>query len=408
MGMPKLELKGKEQIKPQTKWQDIEKPENMEEAKQVAEKNKEAIDKKEKAIEPKKKESFISKVGNALSDADKTLASSGIGSKGAEATISGKGEKGTEAIIRGDVAQPTVEEVKPELQDQLLNSDEGSVAQEAINSKSPAPLEKIVNPDTNEPFILPTYDQDGRVTALKPLIPKNAELYDKKVGIALTLISIALSGITGGMFPPINFIDIRWDDAKNRAAEMENEIINLYNEEIDLANKNLINTRGTEQNLESAQSNPELYNRENTDALARGKAAEQGNISLEQTEMNADLQKALQENGYNFDINKMKLNNEQQIKLTQLLYNQEVKKVFDQVKKMKEEGFSNDEIAKFISSMNGTTTLARGLGYAKDVTGMATDVANSVSNFVTSDKIVKTFNAPKANTNLLRKSFKWR
>lgn len=405
MGMPKMELKGKELKAPQTKWQDIEKPENLEDAKKTAEENKEAIEIKEKAVEPKKKESFIKK---ALNDADKTLASSGVGSKGAEATMEGKGEKGAEAVAREEADAPVESNVTPELETQLLDTDEGQAAKAAIDSNSPAPLEQIVDPETNEPFILPTYDEDGRVTALKPLMPTNAELYNKKTAIMLTLVSIAISGITGGMFPPINFIDIRWDDAKNRAAEMENEIINLYNEEIDLANKELIKTRSTEQNLQSAQENPELYNKETTDALARGKAAEQGNIGREVTEMNADLQKAIQENGYKFDIGKMKLNNDQQIKLSKLLYDQEVKKVFDKIDTMRAKGFSNDEIAKFISSMNGTTTLARGLGYAKDVTGMATDIVNSVPVPGISDKTVKTFDAPKANTNLLKKSFKWR
>lgn len=389
----------------QNKWQNIEEKENMDDAKKTAEENKEAIDKKEKAFTQK------SKIKEYLNNSDKLLASSGIGSEGAVATTEGKGEKGAEAIKRGE-AQPEAEAeestISPEFEEKLLDTDEGQVAQTAIDNNDISTLETIVDPETGDPFILPTYDEDGRVTALKPLVPENAELYSKKTGIALTLISIAISGLTGGMFPPINFIDMRWDDAKIKAAELENEIIRTYNGEIDEANKKLIETRGTEQNLSSAQDNPELYSRENTDALARGKAAEQGNVALEQTQMNADLQKALQENGYNFDINKMKLNNEQQIKLTELLYDQEVKKVFDTIDEMKSRDMTNDEIAKYISSMNGTTTLARGLGYAKDVTGMAGTLVESIGTVAKSDKKIKTFDAPKANTSLLRKSFKWR
>ena len=297
-------------------------------------------------------------------------------------------------------------EVSEELKDELFNTDEGRIGQDAIDSGDISETEKIVDPETNEPFVQPTYDQDGRVTALKPLVPNNAELYNKKTAIMLTLLSVVVSGLTGGVFPPINFMSLRWDEAKNKAADLENETIRIYNGEVDEANKKVIETRGTEGALQSAQDNPELYDRETTDALARGKAAEAGNVALEQTQINAELQKALQENGYKFDIGKMKLSNEQQIAMAELLYDQEVKKVVNEIQNMIDKGFTTDQIAKYMSSMQGNTNVGRFFQYFGQGTQGA---ANLVDIFKPgSDKVIKKFDAKPVNTALLKKSFKWR
>lgn len=298
------------------------------------------------------------------------------------------------------------DEVSEELKDELFNTDEGQIGQDAIDSGDISETEKIVDPETNEPFVQPTYDQDGRVTALKPLVPNNAELYSKKTAIMLTLLSVVVSALSGGVFPPINFMNLRWDDAKNKAADLENETIRIYNGEVDEANKKVIETRGTEGALQSAQDNPELYGRETTDALARGKAAEAGNVALEQTQINAELQKALQENGYKFDIGKMKLSNEQQIAMAELLYDQEVKKVVNEIQNMIDKGFTTDQIAKYMSSMQGNTNVGRFFQYFGQGTQGA---ANLVDIFKPgSDKVIKKFDARPVNTTLLKKSFKWR
>lgn len=285
---------------------------------------------------------------------------------------------------------------------EVQKTDEGQLAQDAIDSGDISITENIVTPDTGEPIVKPIYDANGRVTSFEPLVPENAELYSKNVAIGLTVLSAVMFALSGGRFPPINFIDLRWDDAKNKEAEMKNELARLYNE-------GAKSTIATETQLQSAYNNPELYSRETTDAAARGAAATQGNVALEQTEMNADLAKALKDKDVALNLEMLKLNQEQQIAMAKLLYDQEVSKVFEQIKKMKAEGFKNDDIAKFISSMGGTTTLARGLGYGKDAAGIVSDVVNAVTPGTgTSDKNVKTFDASTPNSSMLKKAFKWR
>lgn len=294
--------------------------------------------------------------------------------------------------------------VSKELENKLFDTDEGEVAKEVIETGDISKLESIIDPETGESIITPTYDEDGRVTALKDLVPENAELFSKKTAIVLTLVSCVVSALSGGIIPPINFINMRWDDAKNKEAALQNEVIRLYNGEIDADNKKLIETRGTEQALESAQ-NKELYNEENSQDLARAKAAEQGNTGLEQTKISADLQKALQENQLNVNIEMLKLNNQQQKDMAELLYDQEVQKFVNQIKTMKENGLSTDDIAKYASSVAGNTNVGRFMNYFGQG---AQGIGNLVNAFVPSDKNVKKFDARPVNNTMLKSAFKWR
>lgn len=325
-----------------------------------------------------------------------------------------------------NVSQEVVEEDDPDLQvgtltqeqvDSLLNSgaDETEVAKQAIETGDVAPLGNIVDPNTGEPVIQVEFTRDG-ASIIQP-IPENKELFSQGTAIALTVISAVLSTLTGGAFPTINWMNLRWDEAGNLEIAAKNKAIAQMNEQIAAWNDKVMGKENTEMNLQSAKDNPDLYSRENTDALARAKAAESGNVALEQTEMNADLQKALTDMNINWNREALNLTNEQQIKLSKLLYEQEVRKVFDTIKTMEDNGKTPDQIAKYISGMNGTTTLARGLGYAKDITGMANDLVGAVSTGVqtvvnpagigngNSSKYVKKFRD--ANTNLLRKNKLW-
>lgn len=311
-------------------------------------------------------------------------------------------------------------EVTEELQKKLFETDEGQIAEDAIESKDISKVENIVDPDTNEPFVLPTYDKDGRVTALKPLVPENAELYSKKTGIFLTVLSFVVSALSGGVIPALNFVNMRWDEAKNKAAALENEIIRIYNGEIDESNKKLIETRGTEQALESASENKDIYNKENAQDLARAKAAEQGNTGLEQTqisattqkdiaELNADLAKQLKGMDIDWNRDALQLTQEQQIKMAELLYDQEVQKTINQIKAMKEQGYSIDDIAKQVSSQQGMTTLARGLGYAEQGGSIIGNIISAIMPAAAkSDKNVKKFDAKPVNNTMLKSAFKWR
>lgn len=385
----------------QTKWQDIEKPENIEEAKKVAEENKEAIDKKEEAI---KKPSVKEKISKTLSDADDTLAQSGVGNE----AVAAKVEQKKEAEPVEDVKTEEVE-VPEEIKNEIFNTDEGKVAQNAIDSGNISELENVVDPESGNSVIVPTYDEDGRVVEARIGQPLDAELFSQKTALILTLISCVISALSGGMFPPINFLPLRWDEAENKRREMENQAVDIYNEGVRKENQNVTDIRKTEMGLKSA-ANKDLYSQENINRMGRAKEAEAGSTAMQQAEMNTDLAKTLKDRDIGLNLEIIRLNNEQQITLSKLLYDQEVSKVFDQIKKMKAEGMKTDEIAKYISSMNGTTTLARGLGYAKDVTGMATDLVNAVGEVVpgNSDKNCKVFDAKPVNNTLLKKAFKWR
>lgn len=385
----------------QTKWRDIEKPENIEEAKKVAEENKEAIDKKEEAI---KKPSVKEKISKTLSDADDTLAQSGVGNE----AVATKVEQKKEAEPVEDV-KTEESEVPEEIKNEIFSTDEGKVAQNAIDSGNISELENVVDPESGNSVIVPTYDEDGRVVEARIGQPLNAELFSQKTALVLTLVSCVISALSGGMFPPINFLPLRWDEAENKRREMENQAVDIYNEGVRKENQNVTDIRKTEMGLESA-ANKDLYSQENINRMGRAKEAEAGSTAMQQAEMNADLAKTLKDKEIGLNLEVIRLNNEQQITLSKLLYDQEVSKVFDQIKKMKAEGMKTDEIAKYISSMNGTTTLARGLGYAKDVTGMATDLVNAVGEVVpgNSDKNCKVFDAKPVNNTLLKKAFKWR
>lgn len=330
-------------------------------------------------------------------------------------------------------------EVPQEMQESLMNTDEGQIAKQAIENKDISTLESITDPDTNEPFLLPTYDQDGRVTALKPLVPENAELYSKKTGIFLTLLSVVVSSLTGGIFPPINFINLRWDDAKNKASEMENEITRIYNGEIDEANRKLIETRGTEQALSSGVQNPQLYEEGNTEAVARGKAAEQGNIGLEQTkrtldaqkaiaifngnnakeiaQLQADMQKQITELGLQNALDLKSLDIEGQKALAALLYDQQINKEINQLSAWKASGFDQQDANAFAQAykklQDHITTAQAGMGYVQQGANAMSGIASAILGALaptgaTSDKNVKVYDAKPVNSSFLKRNFKWR
>ena len=291
---------------------------------------------------------------------------------------------------------------------EVQKTDEGQVAQDAIDSKDISKVENIVTPDTGEPVVKPIYDANGRVTSFEQLVPENAELYSKNVAIGLTVLSAVMFALSGGRFPPINFIDLRWDDAKNKEAEMKNELARLYNEGV-------APTIATEKRLESAYNNPELYNRETTDAASRGAASAQGNVALEQTAMNAELAKQLKGMDIENSQTLAKMSNEQQIALAKLMYDQNVKRAVNEYVAAKDAGVSTDEIAKIRRAYQGVTSVQKAFDYIEQAAGAVGNVAGAVGKAVgaatgtgNSDKNIKTFDAKKPNSSMLKKAFKWR
>lgn len=286
---------------------------------------------------------------------------------------------------------------------EVQKTDEGQAAQEVIDSGDISKIENMVTPDTGEPVVKPIYDANGRVTSFEPLVPENAELYSKNVAIGLTVLSAVMFALSGGRFPPINFIDLRWDDAKNKEAEMKNELARLYNEGV-------APTIATEKRLESAYNNPELYNRETTDAASRGAASAQGNVALEQTAMNAELAKQLKGMDIENSQTLAKMNNEQQIALAKLMYDQDVKRAVNEYVAAKDAGVSADEIAKIRRAYQGVTSVQKAFDYIEQAAGAVGNAVGAVGSVVNppSDKNVKTFDAKKPNSSMLKKAFKWR
>lgn len=320
-------------------------------------------------------------------------------------------------MIEADKATDTAvtENLEPEpLTEQILsnpeimNTDEGKVAQAAIDTGDATKLGEIASPETNEPVLPGYYNEAGYWVPYEKAEVAQRTSMSKGMAIALTVISVALSAISGGMVPPINFVKL--DDQKayyDAVDKVNQDYAAVVNGTVAQRNKNKANIEGTEETLASAKSKPELYSRENTDAAARGTAAKGGNVSLEQTQMTADLQKQLQA----ADIDFKKYNLEQTKELAKLTAELDAKKLQMQIEACRKAGISDDDIAKFVQANGGKTTVNRVLDYINQGANALGSAVGPVAQGMTagataglfggkSDKDVKTF-----NTNMLRKAW---
>lgn len=293
---------------------------------------------------------------------------------------------------------------------EIMDTDEGNVAQEAISTKNAAKLTEIASPETGESVLSGHYNEAGYWIPYEKAEVAQRTSMSKGMAIALTVISVALSAISGGMVPPINFVKL--DDQKayyDAVDKVNQDYAAVVNGTVAQRNENKANIEGTEETLASAKSNPELYSRENTDAAARGTAAKGGNVSLEQAQMTADLQKQLQA----ADIDFKKYNLEQTKELAKLTAELDAKKLPMQIEACRKLGISDDDIAKFVQANGGKTTVNRVLDYIGQGANVVGSVAGPVAQGITagatagllgkkgeSDKDVKTF-----NTNMLRKAW---
>ena len=301
---------------------------------------------------------------------------------------------------------------------EIMNTDEGKVAQAAIETKNPTKLSEIADQETGNSALPGYYNEAGYWVPYEKAEVAQRTSMSKGMAIALTVISVALSAISGGMVPPINFVKL--DDQKayyDAVDKVNQDYAAVVNGTVAQRNENKANIEGTEETLASAKSNPELYSRENTDAAARGTAAKGGNVSLEQTQMTADLQKQLQA----ADIDFKKYNLEQTKELAKLTAELDAKKLQMQIEACRKAGISDDDIAKFVSANGGKTTVNRVLEYIGQGANVVGNVAGPVAQGITagataglfggkgkSDKDVKTFDASTPNSSMLKKAFKWR
>lgn len=284
--------------------------------------------------------------------------------------------------------------------EEAKNTQEVAFAMDALQNGDFVDLSKITLP-TGEGLFQVNFDKNGNAyPPERAEIPKPA-LESRGAAAFFTVMSVLLSAFTGGLVPPINFgkllgTEEYWD----RVYEQNKNVADLMNKGAEQNLMNEVQNKQTQERLDLAEAN-----KEKIPAYGQLQEAEAGGTGYQQATLNADLAKALKDKDIDFNLDVLKLNQEQQIKMASLLYDQEVSKVFDQIKKMKSEGMSTDDIAKIVSSMGGTTSLARGLGYANDVAGLVTGIIDAVKPTGNSDKKVKTFDAKPVNTNMLRKAW---
>ena len=284
--------------------------------------------------------------------------------------------------------------------EEAKNTQEVTFAMDALQNGDFTELSKITLP-TGEGLFQVNFDTNGNAyPPERAEIPKPA-LESRGAAAFFTVMSVLLSAFTGGLVPPINFgkllgTEEYWD----RVYEQNKNVADLMNKGAEQNLMNEVQNKQTQERINIADANKDKLN-----SYAQLQEAEAGGTGYQQATLNADLAKALKDKDIDFNLDVLKLNQEQQVKMASLLYDQEVSKVFDQIKKMKSEGMSTDDIAKIVSSMGGTTSLARGLGYANDVAGLVTGIIGAVKPTGNSDKKVKTFDAKPVNTNMLRKAW---
>lgn len=281
------------------------------------------------------------------------------------------------AVENNDFNEPEYSAPSEDLKAELFNTDEGQVAQEAIDSNDATELGNIVDPETNKPVLNGHFNELGEwVPFVKAAIPDYA--MSRGTALALTLTSVALSVISGGWIPPIDFMALRTDAQWEAEMKVNQDYADLLNGVTKARNENIADVENTELKYKQAQEMSD----EGIDKMARAQAAKEGVSEQKVAEMNADLQKQLTKMGIDWNREGMNLTNEQQIKMAKLLNDQDIQNVVKKIKYMREEGLKDDDIAKYISSMQGTTSLARGLGYASDITGMVKDIGNTVAQFI--------------------------
>lgn len=282
--------------------------------------------------------------------------------------------------------------------EEAKNTQEVAFAMDALQNGDFTELPKITLP-TGEGLFQVNFDKNGNAyPPERAEIPKPA-LESRGAAAFFTVMSVLLSAFTGGLVPPINFgkllgTEEYWD----RVYEQNKNVADLMNKGAEQNLMNEVQNKQTQERINIADANKDKLN-----SYAQLQEAEAGGTGYQQAALSAELQKSLQENQLNMDLTKLKLTFEQQKDMANLLYDQEVKKVVNQIQAMKDKGMSTDEIAKYMSSMAGNTSVKRFFDYFGQGTQGA---ANLISIFNPgSDKKIKTFDAKPVNTNMLRKAW---
>lgn len=299
-------------------------------------------------------------------------------------------------------AENALENTKTILDDpEVQKTDEGQLAKEIIETKDVTKTENIVDQNTGKQVVEPVYDKNGNAIDFKELVPENAELYSKGTAIGLTVLSAILFFLSGGRFPPINFVSLRWDEAKNHEAELKNELLRQYNKGAEQNLMNEVQNKNIQDQIKIAKENEADLN-----AYGRMKEAEAGGTGYQQAVLNANLQKAIK--GMDIENSRIlkEMDNEQQEKMAILLTDLETSKPVQEYIKMLDAKVDPDTLAKFKRSYQGVTSLDKAFQYIDGIVGSlaqgvtAGTTAGILGKKGDSDKDVKTF-----NTNMLRKAW---
>ena len=350
---------------------------------------------------PKKEETEIKKTETDIVTPE-TAARQGYIEKVPEVTPS---NGGTTEVKEEIVEKEPDTEVPKELEENLFESEEGKAAQEAIDSNDITVLSAITNPETGESVLQGEFTEDGKWVPYTKADVEDPRLFTRSQAMALTLISCVLSAFTGGMFPPINFLAL---DKQDWFVEKMQQVNQQY---ADLVNGTAKERNDARAEAEKKAIDYDLAQKATPEGIAKMGQFEEaaaGGTGLQQAQLNADLAKQLKSMDIDWNRDALQLTQEQQIKMAELLYDQEVQKTINQIKAMKEQGYSIDDIAKQVSSQQGMTTLARGLGYAEQGGSVIGNIISAIMPIAKSDKNIKKFDAKPVNNILLKKSFKWR
>lgn len=276
----------------------------------------------------------------------------------------------------------------------VKKADEIAFAKEALDNNDAISLMNITFPGVNGETPLFDFDfsPDGKATPrfTEPEIADPA-IKSPRVALLLTVLSVLLSGASGGRLPPINFAKLagtneywkRYNDMKKNIADMANGV-----------------------ELRQAEIEQAAANKENLPAYGQMKEAETGSTGLQQAKITADLQKQLTEMGLANAIDLKKLDIQAQQDLTKLLYDQDVQRAVKEIQAADGAGIDYDKLAKYRQAVGGTTSVGRFLDYVLKAAGaVSTGVGAFTGTNGGSDKNIKKFSS--ANTNMLRKHKLW-
>jgi hypothetical protein len=308
-------------------------------------------------------------------------------------------------------ANVTENEIPENVQKELDESDEAKAAKEAVENDDPSALQNIITPE-GDAVLKGAYDKDGLYVPHVYTIEESRLVKNKGLAACLTIISQAISafGLAAGIpIKQINFLKFGStpEEDLEKLNENEQNYANVLNgtKTHGLTTENQRNAE-REANLKDIEEYKDISDEEVQKAAQVNAATAGQNAQLDvqkqqqefdkwKTEYSGELQKTMQE-----------IQNKFHLDLTDKLYRQQVQEIVDKIAYMKESGYSNDDIAKTIQSMEGVTTLQRGMGYAKDTVGMVTDVVNSAGNIMHGRAYATRANAAaqNANSNMFREN----